>query len=136
MLFSHFSHVWGKAGMTAGQRYDQLWRELKLCDELGFDHSFCVEHHFRHDESWMAAPMLYAVAAGVQTKRIRPGSMGAIVPLHHPVRLVEEIAIADQMIRAGAPEKAAWGVALGLTVTLVWLYLEILRLLSYFRGDN
>jgi uncharacterized RDD family membrane protein YckC len=29
---------------------------------------------------------------------------------------------ADQMIRAGAPEKAAWGIALGLTVTLVWLY--------------
>ena len=40
---------------------------------------------------------------------------------------------ADQMIRAGAPEKAAWGIALGLTVTLVWLYLEILRLLSYFQ---
>ncbi|MGE2833933.1 Bax inhibitor-1/YccA family protein [Mycobacterium sp. SMC-4] len=42
---------------------------------------------------------------------------------------------ADQMIRAGAPEKAAWGVALGLTVTLVWLYVEILRLLSYFNQD-
>jgi uncharacterized YccA/Bax inhibitor family protein len=42
---------------------------------------------------------------------------------------------ADQLIRAGAPEKAAWGVALGLTVTLVWLYLEILRLLSYFNSD-
>lgn len=42
---------------------------------------------------------------------------------------------ADQMVRAGAPEKAAWGVALGLTVTLVWLYLEILRLLSYFNND-
>jgi uncharacterized YccA/Bax inhibitor family protein len=42
---------------------------------------------------------------------------------------------ADQMIRAGAPEKAAWGVALGLTVTLVWLYVEILRLLSYFRSE-
>ncbi len=42
---------------------------------------------------------------------------------------------ADQMIRAGAPEKAAWGVALGLTVTLVWLYIEILRLLSYFRSE-
>ena len=40
---------------------------------------------------------------------------------------------ADQMIRAGAPEKAAWGIALGLTVTLVWLYLEILRLLSYLQ---
>ena len=42
---------------------------------------------------------------------------------------------ADQLIRAGAPEKAAWGIALGLTVTLVWLYLEILRLLSYFQND-
>jgi uncharacterized YccA/Bax inhibitor family protein len=40
---------------------------------------------------------------------------------------------ADQMIRAGAPQKAAWGIALGLTVTLVWLYTEILRLLSYFQ---
>ncbi|MGW5311631.1 Bax inhibitor-1/YccA family protein [Nocardia thailandica] len=42
---------------------------------------------------------------------------------------------ADQLIRAGAPAKAAWGVALGLTVTLVWLYVEILRLLSYFQRD-
>ena len=42
---------------------------------------------------------------------------------------------ADQAIRAGAPEKAAWGIALGLTVTLVWLYIEILRLLSYFNSD-
>lgn len=42
---------------------------------------------------------------------------------------------ADEMIRAQAPEKAAWGVALGLTVTLVWLYVEILRLLSYLNSD-
>jgi uncharacterized YccA/Bax inhibitor family protein len=42
---------------------------------------------------------------------------------------------ADQMIRAGVPEKAAWGIALGLTVTLVWLYIEILQLLSYFNRN-
>jgi uncharacterized YccA/Bax inhibitor family protein len=42
---------------------------------------------------------------------------------------------ADQAIRAGAPEKAAWGIALGLTVTLVWLYLEILQLLRYFNSN-
>ena len=42
---------------------------------------------------------------------------------------------ADQMVRAGAPNKAAWGIALGLTVTLVWLYIEILRLLSYLQND-
>ena len=42
---------------------------------------------------------------------------------------------ADRMIRAGAPAKNAWGVALGLAVTWVWLYTEILRLLSYFQRD-
>ncbi len=42
---------------------------------------------------------------------------------------------ADRLVKAGAPEKAAWGVALGLTVTLVWLYVEILRLLSYLNSD-
>jgi uncharacterized YccA/Bax inhibitor family protein len=40
---------------------------------------------------------------------------------------------ADQAIRAQAPEKFAWYIAFGLIVTLVWLYLEILQLLSYFR---
>lgn len=40
---------------------------------------------------------------------------------------------ADQAIRDGAPAKTAWYIAFGLTVTLVWLYIEILRLLSYFR---
>ena len=40
---------------------------------------------------------------------------------------------ADKLVRAGAPANYAWGVALGLAVTLVWLYIEILRLLSYYR---
>ena len=42
---------------------------------------------------------------------------------------------ADKAIRAGAPEKFAWYTAFGLTVTLVWLYLEMLWLLSYFQGE-
>nr|WP_282441285.1 Bax inhibitor-1/YccA family protein [Corynebacterium pygosceleis] len=41
---------------------------------------------------------------------------------------------ADKLVRAGAPANMAWGVALGLAVTLVWLYTEILRLLSYFNN--
>jgi alkanesulfonate monooxygenase SsuD/methylene tetrahydromethanopterin reductase-like flavin-dependent oxidoreductase (luciferase family) len=84
--------------MTPHQRYEQLWRELRLCDDLGFDHSFCVEHHFRPDESWMSSPSLYAVGAGMHTKRMRVGPMGYIVPLYHPLRLAEEIAIVDQML--------------------------------------
>ncbi|MCW2718440.1 MAG: hypothetical protein QOG20_2905 [Pseudonocardiales bacterium] len=40
---------------------------------------------------------------------------------------------ADRAIRGGAPAKFAWYIAFGLMTTLVWLYLEILRLLSYLR---
>jgi len=43
--------------------------------------------------------------------------------------------MADQMIRSGTPSRYAWYVAFGLMVTLVWLYLEILRLLSYLNSD-
>jgi alkanesulfonate monooxygenase SsuD/methylene tetrahydromethanopterin reductase-like flavin-dependent oxidoreductase (luciferase family) len=98
MKFAHFAHVWGKPGMTPGERYQQLWRELELADRLGFDYGFCVEHHFRPDESWMSSPSLYTVGAGARTRRIRLGGMGNIVPLHNPLRLVEELAITDQML--------------------------------------
>ncbi len=98
MQFAHFSHVWRKTGMTPHERYEQLWRELVLCDELGFDYGFCVEHHFRPDESWMSEPGLFIVGAGARTRRIRLGAMGFIVPLHNPLRLAEHIAIADQMV--------------------------------------
>lgn len=40
---------------------------------------------------------------------------------------------ADKAIRAGAPAGFAWYIAFGLMTTLVWLYIEILRLLSYLR---
>ena len=70
MQFAHFAHVWGKAGITPGERYAQLWRELQLCDELGFDYGFSVEHHFSRDESWMSSCNLYAVAVAQCTKRL------------------------------------------------------------------
>ena len=47
--------------------------------------------------------------------------------------LLLDFDMADEAIRRGAPAKFAWYVAFGLLVTVVWLYLEILRLLSYFR---
>src|SRR3954470_17565721 len=47
--------------------------------------------------------------------------------------LLLDFDMADEAIRRGAPAKFAWYIAFGLIVTVVWLYLEILRLLSYFR---
>ncbi|ACY96629.1 Bax inhibitor-1/YccA family protein [Thermomonospora curvata] len=39
----------------------------------------------------------------------------------------------EQGVQAGAPEKFAWYCAFALVLSLVWIYLELLRLLSYFR---
>ena len=41
----------------------------------------------------------------------------------------------DRAIKVGAPASTAWYFAFGLMVTMVWLYLEILRLLGYLRND-
>ena len=98
MQFAHFAHIWGKPVMSPYERYNQLWRELALCDGLGFDYGFCVEHHFRPDESWISSPSIYLAAGSAYTRRMRLGSMGYIVPLYHPLRLAEEIAICDQML--------------------------------------
>lgn len=47
---------------------------------------------------------------------------------------LQDFDLADRLVRSGAPARYSWGVALGLAVTLVWLYTEILRLLSYFQS--
>ena len=43
---------------------------------------------------------------------------------------------ADKAIRGGVDAKFAWYIAFGLMTTLVWLYLEMLRLLSYFSSSD
>jgi uncharacterized YccA/Bax inhibitor family protein len=43
---------------------------------------------------------------------------------------------ADQMIRQGMPAKWAWFAAFGLMTTLVWLYVEILRLLWMLNSND
>jgi uncharacterized YccA/Bax inhibitor family protein len=50
--------------------------------------------------------------------------------------LVLDFDFIDQGIRNGLPQRYAWTAAFGLVVTLVWLYIEILRLLAILRGDN
>jgi alkanesulfonate monooxygenase SsuD/methylene tetrahydromethanopterin reductase-like flavin-dependent oxidoreductase (luciferase family) len=97
MKFAHFSHVWNKPGMNAAGRYAQLWRELALSDELGFDYGFCVEHHFNPNESWMPSPSIYCAAAAAKTKQLRVGTMGNVVPLYDPLRIAEDAAVLDNL---------------------------------------
>ena len=42
----------------------------------------------------------------------------------------------QQGIAMGLPEKESWRMAFGLELTLIWLYLEILRLLAIVSGRN
>ena len=98
MKFAHFSHVWNKPDMTAAERYDQLWRELELADQLGFEYGFAVEHHFLPHESWMTSPTVYCTGAAHHTKNMRLGPMGYIVPLYDPVRILEETAVLDNVL--------------------------------------
>ncbi|WP_200209384.1 Bax inhibitor-1/YccA family protein [Micromonospora coerulea] len=42
----------------------------------------------------------------------------------------------EEGVRMGLPQRYSWIAAFGILVSLVWLYLEILRLLSYFQGDD
>jgi uncharacterized YccA/Bax inhibitor family protein len=49
------------------------------------------------------------------------------------MNLVMDFDMVEKGIRNGVDQKFAWYASFGLTVTLVWLYLEILRLLSYLR---
>lgn len=42
----------------------------------------------------------------------------------------------DQGVRAGVPHQEAWRAGFGLLMTVIWLYLEVLRLLAILRGNN
>lgn len=47
-----------------------------------------------------------------------------------------DFAQVEEGVRAGMPRRYAWICAFGILVGLIWLYLEILRLLSYLRGED
>lgn len=49
--------------------------------------------------------------------------------------LIMDFDFVERGVAAGIPERESWRAAFGLTVTLIWLYLEILRLLAILRGD-
>ena len=49
--------------------------------------------------------------------------------------LILDFDFAEQLIAHGAPEREAWRVAFGLTVSLVWIYTNLLRILAFFSSD-
>jgi uncharacterized YccA/Bax inhibitor family protein len=49
--------------------------------------------------------------------------------------LILDFDFVERGIQAGLPERESWRAAFGLTVTIIWIYIELLRLLAILRGD-
>jgi uncharacterized YccA/Bax inhibitor family protein len=49
--------------------------------------------------------------------------------------LILDFDFVERGIEAGLPERESWRAAFGLTVTIIWIYIELLRILAILRGD-
>ena len=82
--------------------------------------------------------MLFGVGGG-EFGPLRSGWLGVGVGLIAvalaAMSLVLDFDSIKRGVDAGVPAKWAWSAAFGLIVTLVWLYLELLRLLAILRGE-
>ncbi len=91
----------GHAGLD-GDLYDVMLREVlgqcQLADDLGYDSVSFTEHHF-HGEGFELStnPVLLDLFVGLQTRRLRVGQLGIVLPAANPIRVAEDIAMLDRM---------------------------------------
>lgn len=91
----------GMAGLR-DDLYQQMLAEVleqaQRADELEYDSISFTEHHF-HIEGFEVStnPVLLDLFVGMQTKRIRVGQLGIVLPAHNPIRVAEDIAMLDQI---------------------------------------
>lgn len=97
------------AGM-AGRRTDlyqnmimNLADEAKYLDQHGYYGMAFTEHHFHVEgEEVSTNPIMLDLFIGMQTKNLRVGQCGLVLPCHNPIRIAEDIAILDQMTQGRA----------------------------------
>lgn len=70
---------------------------------------------------------------------MRSGWLGIVIGLLAVVMasysLVMDFTSIEEGVRAGVPERYSWTAAFGLAATMIWLYIEILRILAIFNQD-
>lgn len=83
--------------------------------------------------------MMFAGVGGGDFGPLREGPIGIAVGLIAvglaSASLIVDFDAIQRGVRNGVPKKYAWSAAFGLMVTLIWLYLEFLRLLAILRGE-
>jgi uncharacterized YccA/Bax inhibitor family protein len=76
---------------------------------------------------------------GINTGIYGNGALGFIFALAGLVlgvfMLILDFDFVENGVAAGLPERESWRAAFGLTVSLVWIYTNLLRILAILRGD-
>lgn len=96
MKFGIFQLLHSADKGPAKEVYDNALEQARLADELGFEGVWLAEHHFS-SYGYSPNPLTFAVKIADQTKQLRIGTAVVVLPLYHPLRLAEEIALADQL---------------------------------------
>ena len=82
------------AALYDGHQWDL--QQLRWADELGFSEAWIGEHHTAPWEPHPAPDLLVAQAL-MQTKRMRIGPGGFLMPYHHPAELANRVAMLDHL---------------------------------------
>lgn len=95
MLFGVFDHV-DRGSVPIQEYYENRLRVIEHYDRAGL-YAYHVAEHHGTPLGMSPSPSVFLSAVAQRTKRLRFGPMVYCLPLYHPVRLLEEISMLDQM---------------------------------------
>jgi alkanesulfonate monooxygenase SsuD/methylene tetrahydromethanopterin reductase-like flavin-dependent oxidoreductase (luciferase family) len=87
------------AGVTHAELYAACLEQCAWADARGFGVVALSEHH-GVDDGYMSAPVTLAAAIAARTSRMQISIAALLVPLHDPVRMAEQLAVA-QLVAGG-----------------------------------
>jgi alkanesulfonate monooxygenase SsuD/methylene tetrahydromethanopterin reductase-like flavin-dependent oxidoreductase (luciferase family) len=90
-----FDHVDRGAG-SLGELYEHRLRLLEAYDRLGISRYHLAEHHAT-PLGMAPSPSVFLAAVAQRTRRLRFGPLVYTLSLHHPLRVIEEICMLDQL---------------------------------------
>lgn len=97
MKFGVFDHL-DRNELPLADFYDQRLDFVEYFDRLGYYSYHLAEHHGT-PLGMASSPSVFLSAVARRTTRLRFGPMVYLLPLYHPIRLAEEIAMLDQLGR-------------------------------------
>ena len=95
MKFGIFEHM-DDSGIPVGLHFKNRLSLIEAYDRYGFYAYHLAEHHGT-PLGLAPSPGLFLAAVAQRTKRLRFGPLVYSLPLYHPIRLIEEICMLDQM---------------------------------------